>query len=575
MNISKWIAGMAGSTAIGVILTVASLDAAWNPVVDIAGPPISSECCQGTTGPVLTVNALNNAIAIWQGRDATEPLCSFCDQMYTSSYTFGAGWGAPVMISDNSSVILPPPLEPYRLYINQGDPDIMMNDSGYAVAVWEAALQELTPPQDDVFNVILSATRASDGTWSPVQIVRQLDPIDFYPQNASVAVNESNLAVTMWNEARGDGSFNYVMASFLPFGGSWTTPVQLDFSPFDSVTNIAGDVELNDNGNAVAIWQVGRNITANLAIHAATYNPLTDLWTTVVLDSSPGITSENYPPEVAIDANGNAVAIWRRQNVDFSQDIAAAYYTNGSGWSAPVILYSSLALLGPYVVMDPAGTATAIWNDNFNDNVLSSRLPLGGTWSAPEVIGVGTFAPFSVQEAASVDEFGNVIAIIRSGSAFGGTLQSILRTVQGGWQPPENIFTELRSTAFANIGLGSCGFALALWRAGEFDEEETFIQGADTVSLANFLLAPLNFTGSRCCDKFATQTKCVTSLSWDPVPCAAFYYIRRNGVLIATLPAGSTAYLDTSAVGKGPFTYTLSVVNIYGVESPGVSIVVK
>ena len=565
-KISNWI------VCLGVSL--GQLSAAWNPSVDIAGPPISTEAGQGSTGPVLTVNSLNNGIVVFGGRD---PFDSFSAEgnIYASSYNFGTGWTPTVTISDTT--IVPPPDGPYRLYINQEDPDVMMNDSGYAVAVWEGSIQQLIAPQNDVFDIIISSTRSSDGVWSPVQIVRIQDPIDFVPQNPSVAVNESGLAVTMWNERRGDSEITFIMASFLPQGGTWTTPVVLDAPGVSGVRNIAGDVELNDNGNAVAVWQIGEVFGGGpFRISAATYDPLTDLWTTVVLDADPGNRSEFNAPEAAIDPSGNAVVVWNGESEDGSfSEIAAASYSITSGWGPTVILYSEPANLGgPYVVMDHLGTATAIWS-NFSgvDQVFSSRLPLGGTWSAPEVIAVGAFDPFSVQEAASVDAQGNVIAII-----FGpdDNLQSVLRTVQGGWQAPENIFNDDRNVQFPNIGLGSCGFALAAWKNnGDNTLGTRFVQGADNFSLTNYFLAPANFVGSRCCEKFASQTACLVNLSWDPVDCALFYYIRRNGELIATIPAGgSTIYRDLICSKNQGSTYTLSAVNIYGIESPGVTITV-
>jgi hypothetical protein len=478
-----------------------------------------------------------------------------------------------VIISDTS--LFPPTI---RVYIVQADPDVMMNDSGYAVAAWEGSIQ-VPFPDDLTFDVIISATRSSDGTWSPIQIVRIGDPIDFRPNNPAVSVNESGLAVAVWPERRGPGELLYVMASFLPFGGTWTTPVVLDAPGVPWAAFVASPaapgLAMNDNGNAVAIWALGSDPFTD-AIHAATYEPLTDLWTTVSLDSDPGNVSAFRAPEAAIDDNGNAVVVWNREyesGADTINEIASAYFTYGFGWGPTVILDSDIVnrFLGPYVVIDHLGTATAVWSKTNTGEVFSSRLPLGGTWSAPTLIGIGKFDPFSTQEAASVDDLGNVIVIIKVEDDI---LQSILYTVQGGWQPPENIFNDARNPAYQNIGLGSCGFALSLWLDFGISPSTRFVQGADNFALANFLLPPANFVGTRCCQKFATQTCCLASLSWDPSDCVLFYLIRRNGELIATIPAGgSTTFVDP-VCSKSTTVYTLSTVNIYGIELPGVSITV-
>ena len=569
-KVSNWIVYLAAS--------IGHLSAAWNPSVDIAVPPISYES-GGTTGPVLTVNSLNNGIGVWQGRPPEGPPSGGDDFIYASSYTFGSGWGPPVVISDQTQVQTQ--LGPFYIYRNQGDPDVMMNDSGYAVAVWEGEL--VLPDPDLYFRVIVSSSRSSDGTWSPVQIlqINDQDESSVYPQNTSVAVNEAGLAVAMWNEEADFLPSSFIRASFLPQGSVWTTPVILDGPNEIDSQNIAGDVEINDNGNAVAIWQSSSSTPVYTeVVRAATYDPATSLWTTVTLDPDYQNFTESNPPEVAIDSNGNAVAIWIRQVTtidDTGQEVAAAYYTNGSGWGPMVVLDSTFtaSYSGPYVVMDPFGTATAIWGNINNQEVFSSRLPLGGTWSAPTLVASGSFDafdPYSVQEAASVDAQGNVVIIIEDSN---GNLQSVLRTVQGGWQVPENIFSDERFVSFPNIGLGSCGFALAFWRDGSDFDQDAIIQGSENFLLANYLLAPANFVGSRCCQKFASQKACLVNLSWDPVDCAIFYYIRRNGELIATIPAGgSTSYVDPVCRKNQSSTYTLSAVNIYGIESPGVTITV-
>ncbi|HEV8052817.1 MAG TPA: hypothetical protein VGP47_09995 [Parachlamydiaceae bacterium] len=451
----------------------------------------------------------------------------------------------------------------------------MMNESGYAVAAWKGVLQ-LAPQFGDItYQIIISATRSSDGVWSPVQIIGTLDEDKFLTCGPKVAVNDLGLAVVMWEEKRDDSSTSFIMSSFLPFGGTWTTAVELD-APGISTDAIytRGSIQINNSGNVVAVWQLEIQGVSNDIVKASTYDPLTGTWTKVTLATAiySGFEDE---PEVAIDDNGNAVAIWN--NYIYTSDgylgqIITSYFTYGSGWGTPEIIYNVLGsdAVGPYVVMDHLGTATAVWGGGVVDaGAYSSRLERGQTWSAPELIGLGLFSPYANQEAVSVDEQGNVIVIVNDRYNGRNTyLRSILRTVQGGWQPPEDIFSDRRSNIDnPNIGLGSCGFALAFW------QETNYMQGADNFGLANYiLLAPSNFLGTRCCAKFATQSVCISSFSWDPAECASIYYIRSNGVVIATIPAGGSLTFITTACTNATNSYTLSYVNDFGIESPGVSV---
>ncbi len=535
VKISKWIVCLASLTATSLNVTT-PLQAVWNTPVVVSDPAINQKVSQDT-GPVLTVNASNNGVAVYGGSDPLNPEISSQDNIWAASYNFGNGWQTPVMISDE--IRFGP--NNRRRYFDQGDPDVMMNASGYTVAAWQGTINQ---DNFDTNEVILSATRSSTGTWSAVQVVRIGPPEDFTAQNPAVAVNNAGLGVAVWDEVRGDSETYYIMTSFLPFGESWTPAVGA----------------INDTNDAV---------------HAATYDHLTGVWTTVVLDADPGIEgSDNTTAITGIDENGNAVVVWPRVRSDGVYEVAAASFTYGSGWGPMVIIQSSaLALDSPYVVMDHFGTSTVVWS-NENEVVFASTLPLGQTWSAPTIIGQGDLVPNSNQKAAAVDDLGNVIAIFKNG-----TYQTALRTVQGGWQPQENIpnITTLR-TISPNIGIGSCGFALSLWKRQTLDRpgpgSRSQIEASDNFSLANFLSPPANFSVSRCCSKFATQTSCIARLSWEASEgCVLSYIIRRNGVLIARIPVGgSTEYVDPVCRNQR-VTYTLSAVDINGIESAGVSII--
>ena len=536
----------------------APLNAAWNPTVIVDAPSNGV-----STGPVLSVNASNNGVGVWSAQTPLFPDRRIFDDIYAASYTFGSGWGLPVTISDAS---LYPNGE--RKYTSQGDPDVRMNASGYAIAVWEGDSRDL---QANLELGIFSATRSSSGVWSSVQRVSALnltDP-DFDPVNPTVAVNDPGLGVAVWYEAL--FSNVYIMTSFLPFGGTWTPPVELDNLGTFSQPEQPPEVAINANGNVVATWYSRAN-TGNFIISAATYDPLTSLWTTVILDSNPDTSSQ---PITGIDDKGNAVAVWVRQ-VGPNPQIVASSFTIGTGWGTPVVLDQGnfdIFVDNPYVVMDHFGTATAVWNSNKTgtDQVFSSTLPLGETWSAPTQISTtgqnGVFVPLT-PVLADVDDLGNVIVIIYSDSG----IQSVLKTIQGGWQPPESIDNNPRSRNQINIGIGSCGFALSLWSQGPGFGQPTSIAASDNLELLNYLSPPSNFVGLRCCNKFATQKSCLNRLSWTADECAASYVLRRNGVIIATIPAGGSTSFEDPVCGKNPSVYTLSVISGNGVESPGISI---
>lgn len=73
---------------------------------------------------------------------------------------------------------------------------------------------------------------------------------------------------------------------------------------------------------------------------------------------------------------------------------------------------------------------------------------------------------------------------------------------------------------------------------------------------------------------FGAQAKVGAAyLSWDPVPAAAQLALLRDGRLVATLPASTTAYTDPN-LPKGPYSYSLVASNSAGSSPPATANVV-
>jgi hypothetical protein len=56
-------------------------------------------------------------------------------------------------------------------------------------------------------------------------------------------------------------------------------------------------------------------------------------------------------------------------------------------------------------------------------------------------------------------------------------------------------------------------------------------------------------------------------LSWGNCGCVLFFNLFRNGVLIATIPAGNPMTVVDLVSCRGPNVYTLMYVDIFGNES--------
>src|SRR5581483_2487289 len=387
------------------------------------------------------------------------------------------------------------------------DPDIVMNSSNYAVAAWEGVYNNAPFP-----SVVIYATRSSDGTWNPAQILFAGANFD-QPVNINLALNEAGTTVAAWRLQTSTGENTQV--SFLPFGGSWSTPLMISTAEDGGSGDNKPFPAINENGNVVVSWQ--SKIVNDFGIDVATYNAATNTWSRpLILDSTPG-DNVCANPRSAIDANGNAIVAWRKDTTIY------ASYFDGTSWGPPVDLSSVLGptepALDPDVVMDAQGNATVLWSTNgLNEQVFSSsRLP-NGTWTTPVAISGGPFDSFSSfmsQNPLSVANNGDMMSIWGSND----TIFADYRPFGSQWLPFEIVASG--SNIYLNIGLTSCGLGIAVWLETE------------VVASMNYnMLLPQNARAKKCCDKFTVQKRCLNILKWDPSPCAKYFNIYRDGVLI-------------------------------------------
>jgi len=129
--------------------------------------------------------------------------------------------------------------------------------------------------------------------------------------------------------------------------------------------------------------------------------------------------AQNSTPQVAVDSEGNTVAVWIETIGELNVVQAATLPVNGS-WSAPTIISGRCSYCAePKIVADPAGNAVAIWlnYEEFSKDrrsiwgytVQSAKLPKNGSWTIPEVLSSQDDIPFNVSLAG--DPSGNVAAV--------------------------------------------------------------------------------------------------------------------------------------------------------------------
>jgi hypothetical protein len=228
-------------------------------------------------------------------------------------------------------------------------------------------------------------------------------------QNASaprIAVDQQGDAVAVWE--RSNGSNDVVQASVRPVGaGAWQPAVDLSAAGANTQYATVGS---DARGDAVAVWQSydGTEYTVWAAIRPVA----TGTWQTPVQLSALGVFT--MTPQVAVDPQGDAIVVWTYyDDIDHHFFVQADRRLAGGGWEAPVQLSAfGQHAQNPQVAFDAQGDAVVVWDryDGSHRIVQASRLKAGGpVWEVP--INLSAAGEDATGEQVALDSQGDAIAV--------------------------------------------------------------------------------------------------------------------------------------------------------------------
>jgi len=241
-------------------------------------------------------------------------------------------------------------------------PRIASDGSGNIVAIWREV--------DGDSSAIRATSRSEGGSWSSA---RRISTPATDTESPRLAMDRLGNAVAVWERSTGHASV--VQAAIRSAGGTWSEPQNLS-EPDDVAFN--ADVAVRA-GNITAVWTVLRD---RRTIIESSSRTVAGSWTPVQTLSGPaGNTSA---PVVGVDDQGGAVAAWRWSDGAFLV-VQAAVRSKGGVWSAPEVLSGpGRSASQPQVAMDASGNAVVAWVRN-NGSWLAAQVawrPAGGKWEA-------------------------------------------------------------------------------------------------------------------------------------------------------------------------------------------------
>ncbi|MES2946425.1 MAG: hypothetical protein V4772_26455 [Pseudomonadota bacterium] len=342
---------------------------------------------------ILTATSPNgNVFVMWEQSDGSPSGDTI--KVFSRRYVAGTGWDAAVAVagvSTTSSSVrllegkllmdaagtatwLRPNLETRRFTVGSGwstpfvPPALAAGLMTDAVMDASGAIGVVTSGSD-VYNITLAAGATSWLPWARVDASGSLDAKD-----ASVAISADGTAMAIWRE-RNPGDTNYSIRA-ARFSNGWQTPQTIDNS-FDNVSiDSQSRIAMDAAGNAIAVWHQGDSLYYNV------FSPASGWGTAVEVDANAVESVFSAHISLRMTASGRAVVIWNSGIFG----VKSMQYTPGSGFSAPVLVnaYGADSQLG----LDADGNATVVYvapdkwpNPSTGSDLYSRRLPWGGAWS--------------------------------------------------------------------------------------------------------------------------------------------------------------------------------------------------
>ncbi len=321
-----------------------------------------------------------------------------------------------------------------------------------------------------VFAVVLvSALPAlADAAWQPLgSLSTGTGPVE-YP---GVAADASGNSVFVWQ--RLDGTTNCYGGPCLRIQTRARSVAGI-LSPIQSLSPSGRNASLphvavDSNGNAVFVWQSSDGTF--LRIQTRSRSAAGTLSSTLTL-SAPYQSAEY--PQVAVDANGNAVFVWKRYDGINDRIQARTLSAAGTRGSTQSLSAAGGDATYPQVDVDPNGNAVFAWErccyDGTNNQRIQTRArSAAGILSSTQTLSaVGQTASWA---QVAVDPNGNAVF---TWIGTDGRAQARARSTAGTLSSTETLSPTGYGAIFPRVGVDRSGNAVFLWQ--RFNGMENSVQ---------------------------------------------------------------------------------------------------
>jgi hypothetical protein len=352
-------------------------------------------------------------MAVWVQSD------SVTTHVYANRYVPGSGWGTAALLEASD--------------LPADNPQVAADSNGNFIAVWHHAWKVVNGVRCGIH-----ANRYVAGTgWGTATVVFVDVTKDYISANADIqiATDPQGDAMAVWSVY--DWSWNHtsVRASHYSAGTGWDAATNL--STEDVRSAYGGNVAMDASGNAFVVFSQDSGTATSPGVMAVKYSAGTGWGTTVRIESAAtAAIRSGSGVQIAFDGQGNALAVWYQYG---APGIFSNRYVTGTGWGTPVAIADTGSTSydeGLVLAIDKNGNAMAVWNQ-YGGVVYANRYVAGTGWGITGVIEAnGT----DYSGHVACDQNGDAVAVWANYACNSHNIQAIAYSVGTGWGYPARCY---------------------------------------------------------------------------------------------------------------------------------------
>jgi hypothetical protein len=384
------------------------------------------------------MDAAGRAVAIWL---TSEP-GTVNDNLLASRFDPSTGWSAPVALESSPRDVV--------------NVDLAMDPaSGRAVVMW-------TQGSDTSSSAAWARHFDPVSGWTTTQPVQSAGTPAGQAALITVGIDAQGNAVAAWSQL--DGSRFSIWGNRGTAAGTWGSAQLLE--TMDELGRVDGNprIAVAPQGDATVVWQASGGTVANRGTWTNRYTAGAGWGTASHLVAVSGGSA----PDIAMDANGNAVMVWGQIELASATEmytlIQAKRYQAGA-WGSPIQVGRELgansALSAPRVRMNATGAALVVWGQG-DRSIRATVAPASASWPAPTIVKPVASRDAGSTLVAAIDGQGNVMMTWAQGSDQGGVDAMLAtRSAAGVWVAGTVHQAAIWGDPF--VAMNDSGNALFLW----------------------------------------------------------------------------------------------------------------